>query len=580
MPKMLRINMSTLEAKYESVPAKYLPLGGRALTSQIVADEVPPHCHPLREFNKLVIAPGLLSGTNAPSSGRLSVGGKSPLTGGIKEANAGGICSQKIASLGIKAIVVEGIPSEQGTWIAKVSPDGAEVLAANEYAGMGTYALTASLRERYGSKVGVICSGPAGEMMLAGAGVATNDGEGNSSRYAGRGGLGAVLGSKRLKAIVIDSPSTFGAPVHDKEAFMAASKKFATILREHAVTGTGLPSYGTNVLMNIISEAGTLPVRNFSNNGRFEHANDVGGESLAATAKARGGRVAHACHPGCVIRCSNVYPMPDGKICSPVEYETAWGFGPNLNIKDLDVIAKLNYICNDAGLDTIEAGVALGVLMEAGIIPFGDGEAAIAALSEVAKGTPAGRILGNGAEFVGKAYGVTRVPTVKGQGIPAYDPRSCKGMGVTYSTTPMGADHTAGYAVTANILKVGGFVDPTLPEGQVELSRNLQVATAAVDASGLCLFVAFPVLDNPEGLPTIVEMLNAQYNLTLTVDDVLALGKSILKTELTFNEGAGFTKAADRLPEFFYTDKLAPHNTVFDVSQAEIEGIFSGINPK
>jgi len=573
VPKLLRINMSSQEAKFEDVSEKYLPLGGRALTSQLLFDEVPPQCNPLREFNKIVIAPGLLSGTNAPSSGRLSFGGKSPLTCGIKEANAGGICSQKIASLDIKAIVVEGMPKEKGTWIAKVSPSGAELFAANELAGKGTYEVTAILRERFGSKVGVICNGPAGEMMLAGAGIATNDGDGNSSRYAGRGGLGAVLGSKGLKAIVIDSPATFGAPVKHKERFMAAAKKFADILIQHPVTGTGLPQFGTNVLMNVISEAGALPVRNFSNVGRYEHANDVGGESLAAIATARGGKATHACHPGCVIRCSNAYPMPDGKVCSPVEYETAWAFGPNLDIKDLDIIAKLNYICNDAGLDTIEAGVALGVLMESGAIAFGDSQAAIAALSEVAQGTPAGRILGNGAAFTGKAYGVTRVPTVKGQGLPAYDPRSCKGQGVTYATSPMGADHTAGYAVTANILKVGGFVDPTKSEGQVELSRNLQVATAAIDATGLCLFVAFPVLDNPEGLPTIVEMLNAQYDLALTVDDVITLGKNILKTELAFNAGAGLSKADDRLPEFFYTDKLAPHNTVFDVSDAELDSV-------
>jgi len=574
MPKMLRLNMSTQEAKFEDVPEKYLPLGGRALTSQLLLDEVPPECHPLRQFNKLVIAPGLLTGTNAPSSGRLSFGGKSPLTGGIKEANAGGICSQKIASLGIKAIVVEGMPDDKRTYIARVSQSGAEVLAADELAGKGTYEVTALMRERFGSKVGVICNGPAGEMMLAGAGVATNDGDGNSSRYAGRGGLGAVLGSKRLKAIVIDSPTTFGVPVKDKEKFSIAAKKFAKILLEHPVTGTGLPNFGTNVLMNVINEAGTLPVRNFSNIGRYEHANEVGGEALAAAAKARGGQVAHACHPGCVIRCSNAYPMPDGRVCSPVEYETAWAFGPNLDIKDLDTIAKLNYICNDTGLDTIEAGVALGVLMESGTIAFGDGEAAISALSEVAMGTPAGRILGNGAAFTGKAYGVTRVPTVKGQGLPAYDPRSCKGQGVTYATSPMGADHTAGYAVTANILKVGGFVDPTKAEGQVELSRNLQVATAAIDATGLCLFVAFPVLDNPEGLPTIVEMINAQYGLDLTVNDVVALGQSILKTELAFNIKAGFTKADDRLPEFFYTDKLAPHNTVFDISDVDLDSVF------
>ncbi|KJS69974.1 MAG: aldehyde:ferredoxin oxidoreductase, partial [Peptococcaceae bacterium BICA1-7] len=389
----------------------------------------------------------------------------------------------------------------------------------------------------------------------------------------GRGGLGAVMGSKKIKVIVVDSPGTFDAPVKDQEKFKASAKKFAKILLDHPVCGQGLPSYGTNVLMNIINEAGTLPTRNFRF-GRFDRANEVSGEKLAEVAVARGGKATHACHPGCVMRCSNVYPMPDGKVCAPIEYETAWGFGPNLEIGDLDVVARLNYICNDVGLDTIEAGCTLGVLMEAGVIPFGDGQAAIAALEEVGRGTTLGRIIGSGSTTAGKAYGVTRVPAVKGQGIPAYDPRSCKGNGVTYATTPMGADHTAGYAVTANILSVGGSVNPLLAEGQVDLSRNLQVATAAVDSTGLCLFVAFAVLDNPEGLPTVVDMINAQYGLELTVDDVFKLGQEVLKNELEFNRRAGFTSADDRLPEFFIKEELSPHNTRFDIKDGELDQVF------
>ncbi|MBF7082291.1 aldehyde ferredoxin oxidoreductase [Desulfallas sp. Bu1-1] len=574
MSKFIRVNMTTRELAIEEVPEQYLALGGRALTSQLVADEVPPTCDPLGPFNKLVIAPGLLSGTSAPSSGRLSVGGKSPLTGGIKEANAGGITSQKLANLGIKAIIVEGKPAGGDFSLLKITPEGAELIPAGDLAGKGTYEVTAICRRRYGDKVGVITIGPAGEMLMLSAGVTNNDSDGNSSRYAGRGGLGAVMGSKGLKAIVVDCPKTFDAPVKDPERFKAAAKKFAKILLDHPVCGQGLPSYGTNVLMNIINEAGALPVRNFRF-GRFDKAGEVSGEKLAEVAVARGGKATHACHPGCVMRCSNVYPMPDGKVCAPIEYETAWCFGPNLEIGDLDVIAKLNYICNDVGLDTIETGCTLGVLMEAGVIPFGDGQAAIAALEEVGKGTPLGRIIGSGAANAGKVFGVTRVPAVKGQGIPAYDPRSCKGNGVTYATTPMGADHTAGYAVTANILKVGGFVDPTKKDGQVELSRNLQVATAAVDSTGLCLFVAFAVLDNPEGLPTIVEMLNAQYGTALTVDDVAALGQNVLKVERKFNREAGFTRADDRLPEFFTTEDLPPHNTKFDVKAEELDEVFN-----
>jgi aldehyde:ferredoxin oxidoreductase len=566
--------MTGRAVNFTEVPENYALLGGRALTSRIVAEEVNPTCNPLGRFNKLVIAPGLLSGTNAPSSGRMSVGGKSPLTGGIKEANAGGITSQKLANLGIKAIIIEGKPDGADWYLLKIGPDGAELLPANDLAGKGTYAVTAACRERFGPKVGVITIGPAGEMGLPAAGVTNNDPDGNSSRYAGRGGLGAVMGTKRLKAIVVDSPKTFDAPVKDKERFRAAAKKFADILAKHPVTGQGLPSFGTSILINIINEAGALPTRNFSA-GRFEKAQDVSGERLAEEAVKRGGKATHACHPGCVMRCSNVYPLPDGRVCAPIEYESNWALGPNLGIGDLDVIGTLNYICNDVGLDTIETGVTLGVLMEAGVISFGDGAAAVRALEEVGKGTPLGRIIGSGAAVAGKVFGVTRVPAVKGQGLPAYDPRACKGIGVTYATTPMGADHTAGYAVTANILKVGGFVDPLKPDGQADLSKNLQIATAALDSTGLCLFVAFAVLDDPEGMPTIVEMLNAMYGTSLSVDDVAELGKEVLRAEREFNRRAGFTAADDRLPEFFAEEALPPHNTVFDVREEELDRVFN-----
>jgi len=574
MARLLKVDMTRKEVKFTDVPERYALLGGRALTSRIVADEVPPTCDPLGKFNKLVLAPGLLTGTNAPSSGRLSVGGKSPLTGGIKEANAGGITSQKLANLGIKAVVIEGKPAGEGWYLLKITQDGAELLDAGDLAGKGTYEVTAICRERYGSKVGVITIGPAGEMRLAAAGVTNNDPDGNSSRYAGRGGLGAVMGAKRLKAIVVDSPKTFDAPVKDPERFKAAAKKFTDVLRKHPVTGEGLPNFGTSVLINVINEAGALPTRNFSA-GRFAQAQAVSGEKLAETAVARGGKATHGCHPGCVMRCSNVYPLPDGKVCAPIEYESDWALGPNLEIGDLDVVGRLNYICNDVGLDTIETGVTLGVLMEAGVIPFGDGETAVKALEEVGRGTYLGRIIGSGAEVAGKVFGVTRVPAVKSQGLPAYDPRACKGIGVTYATTPMGADHTAGYAVATNILKVGGYVDPLKPAGQVDLSRNLQIATAALDSTGLCLFVAFAVLDDPEGMPAIVEMINAQYGTQLTLDDVTELGKQILRTEREFNRQAGFTKEHDRLPEFFALEELPPHNTVFDLKGEELDQVYN-----
>jgi aldehyde:ferredoxin oxidoreductase len=227
---------------------------------------------------------------------------------------------------------------------------------------------------------------------------------------------------------------------------------------------------------------------------------------------------------------------------------------------------------DDIGVDSIETAVMFGVAMEAGILPFGDGKGVVRLLQEeIAKGTPLGRVLGGGTGSVGKAYGVTRVPVVKNQGIPAYDPRSVKGIGITYATSTMGADHTAGYTIATNILNVGGFVDPLQKAGQVELSRNLQIATAAIDSTGMCIFIAFPALDIPECLPALIDMINARVGISLTGDDGTNLGKSSLKTERQCKLAAGFNTSHDRLPEFFKSESVPPHNVVWDFSDAEID---------
>lgn len=576
MNTIIRLNMTEKKITVEDVPVAYAYLGGRGLTAKIIATEVPPTCNPLGKYNKIVFAPGLLTGTSAPSSGRLSVGGKSPLTGGIKESNAGGITPQKMANLDVKALIIEGAPEGEDFYILYLGVNKRELIPAGELTGLGTYQLNDLLTARYG-KVGVICIGPAGEMMMAGAGISTNDMEGHPGRYAGRGGLGAVLGSKRIKAIVVDSKKTFDAPVKDLESFKVAAKKFTEIIQTHPITAQTLPSYGTAALINVINEAGGLPTRNFKK-GRFDLASETGGEKIAETVTRRGGKgkMGHACHPGCVIRCSNIYPREDGEVlCAPVEYETVWALGANCEIGNLDHIATLNRICNDIGLDTMETGAALAVAMEAGLIPFGDGPGAIKLMEEIRKGTALGRVLGQGAVITGKVFGITRIPAVKGQAMAAYDPRAIKGIGVTYATSPMGADHTAGYCIAANILQVGGIVDPLKPDGQVDLSRQLQIATAAVDCTGLCLFVAFPVLDNPEGLPAVVDMINAMYGLKLTAEDVVALGMDVLKTERLFNQAAGLTTAADRLPEFLTGEKVSPHDAVFDVTDEDLDKVFN-----
>lgn len=577
MDKILRIDVGA-EGGPKAVEAplgEYAGLGGRALTSGIVSREVPPLCHPLGSENKLVIAPGLLSGTTGAMTGRLSVGCKSPLTGGIKEANSGGQAAQVLARLGYAAIVLEGKPKTDDLYKIFINKDGVRITVANDLKMLPNYDLVEKLKQEYGEKIACLSIGPAGEMKMSAASIACTDMELRPARHAGRGGVGAVMGSKNVKAIILDDEGMKMRPPKDPDKYKEANKQFVDGLKKHPVTGQGLPAYGTNILTNVVNEAGGYPTYNFKT-GRFAGAHKISGETQAELEKARGGLATHGCHRGCVIRCSGVYHDKDGRyLTKQPEYETVWAHGGNCGIDDLDTIAMLDFLDDNYGLDTIEMGVTIGVAMEAGLIKFGDGEGAINLIKEIGKGTPLGRILGNGAAVTGKVFGVEKVPVVKGQALPAYDPRAVQGIGVTYATSTMGADHTAGYAVATNLLKVGGDIDPLKPEGQVELSRNLQIATAAIDSTGMCLFIAFAVLDQPETFQALLDMLNAFYGWNLTADDVTELGKKVLKMERDFNTGAGFTKQQDRLPRFFTQETIEPHHVKFEVKDEELDKLYN-----
>ena len=563
MDQILRINLSDLSVKSEPVPAAWAGYGGRALTSTIVAAEVPATCHPLGPKNKLVFAPGLLTGTPAANSGRLSVGAKSPLTGTIKESNAGGTAAQMLARLGIKAIVVEGMPKDDKWRGVYINKDGARIEEETETVGMGNFKTVQVLDERLDKKSGLIVLGPAGEMKMLTANISVKDRE-SHLRSHGRGGLGAVMGSKRLKFIAIDPTGAPTLPIADPEKFRAASKAFANIVTSHPVTGQALTTFGTSILVNAINEGGGLPTKNFSS-GQFAGHDSISGETMHDTIMRRKGKPTHGCQPGCVIRCSQIYNDEQDKyLTSGFEYETIGMFGANATIGNLDQIAEADHIMDDLGMDSIETAVMFAVAMEAGVLPWGDGVEVVRILrDEIGKGTPMGHLLGAGTAAVGRAYGLTRVAVVKNQALACYDPRAFKGIGITYATTPMGADHTCGNAALERI-------DHLKKAGQIDLSRNMQIGVAALDSTGLCLFVG-TTLEDPACLTALVDMINARFGINMDGNGFAALGKYVLKTEHQFNLDAGFTNKDDRLPEFFEREPLPPHNEVWDFTPEEID---------
>jgi aldehyde:ferredoxin oxidoreductase len=499
------------------------------------------------------------------------VGAKSPLTGGIKESNAGGRTGYHMATLGMKALIIEDRPEhpqEAGWWTLVLSKKGARFDPADDLAGLGVYAAASKLLERYGDKVAISLIGPGGEMLMSGAGIQNIDKDRAPSRINARGGMGAVMGSKRLKAVVFDDAGGERPPIADPAAFKAATKVYHKALLGHPQTKI-YADYGTAAMTRLCNGLGAMPTRNFSA-GQFEGADRISGEAMRDLILARNGEgeTTHACMAGCAIRCSNIFADDSGaEVVSPVEYETIGLMGSNLGIDSLDDIAHLNWHVNDLGLDSIEIGAALGVACDAGLMEFGDGQRARELLEEIRQGTALGRVLGAGATTTGKVYGVERVAAVKGQAFSAYDGRAIKGTGVTYATSPQGADHTAGLTIRAK-------VDHLDPEGQVALSRGSQFSMAGFDALGACIFAGFGFAAAPEAAS---QLLNARYGWETDAGILQELGKETIALEREFNRQAGFTPEDDRLPEWMTREPLPPHNAVFDVPTEELDRIFEGI---
>ena len=556
MPAIIRINLETGSVSRREQEKDDLLLGGRRLTGSIIAAEVPPECEPLSGRNKLVLACGPLAGTLVSSANRLSIGAKSPLTGGIKESNAGGMTGYLMGRLGIRAVVLEGRPGAPHWTLIRISADGVELLPGDPYVGLGLFEKARQLFERFGPKVGMTLIGRAGERLQFSAGITNTDPDGEPSRYNGRGGLGAVMGSKGVQGIVYDASAAPKETFVDRAAFMEANREVARRINANPQTSQVYRQYGTAAMMDATSAMGALPTRNFST-GFFEGYEKINAEAMHRTILERGGEGAtsHACMVGCLVKCSNIFPDRDGKkVCSPIEYENLGLLGSNLGIDDLDTIALLNRMCNDFGYDTIETGAAIGVAMNAGLAAFGDREAALRLMREVGEGTPLGRVLGSGAGITGKVFGCLRVPVAKNQAMPAYDPRAIKGVGVTYAVSPQGADHTSGNTVKSPVKQ-------HLKDGQETVSRNAQVGFTVMDNLGLCILASGGIGD----LGVVADLLKARWGVETTPEWLRREAWETVLLERGFNRRAGLTPAHDRLPEFFEEEINPANGQVFDV---------------
>ena len=401
MTDFLTVDLTSGSATQEPLAAEYVALGGHGLTSAIVARDVEPTADPLGPDNVLVIAAGVFAGTAVPNGHRLSVGGKSPLTGGIKEANSGGSAARALARLGLRGVELKGCAAELS--VLEIGAGGAKLAPAPELAGLGSYATVDALREKYGDKVSFICIGPAGELQMKAAAVIVTTAD-HYLRAAARGGLGAVMGSKNLKAIVIDGAGGPGVAVADPAALKEISKQLTDGILSHPAMAA-LEALGSAFLINVTQSMGCLATKNFSA-GTYENAEAITGEHMVELMNARPmADPKHSCMRGCIINCSQVYTDEDGvPITSGLEFETIGLVGSNCLIDDIDQVARIDRLCDDLGLDTMDVGAAMGVAMEAGLLQWGDGQGAHDMLSKLTSGDENARLLASGCAVTGRRW--------------------------------------------------------------------------------------------------------------------------------------------------------------------------------
>ena len=567
--KLLRVNLTKGTVTPEPLNMDWARayLGSRGLAAKYLTSEIDPKVDPLSPDNKIIWATGPLTGTMASTGGRYTVSTKSPLTGAIACSNSGGYWGAELKMAGWDMVIFEG-RSDKPVYLY-INDDVAELRDASHLWGKSVWETEELIKKGLQDPLTRVSSiGKAGEVGVLYAAV-VND----LHRAAGRSGVGTVMGSKNLKAIAVRGTKGVGN-IRDPKAFMRVTKEKKQILHDNPVTGQGLPTYGTQVLMNVINEVGALPTRNHRDN-QFEGAKDISAEAMATPRKTDGKPqlvTNQACF-GCTIACGRISKIDQTHFTvankpqywgasGGLEYEAAWALGAANGVNDLECLQYATMICNEQGIDPISFGATVGAVMELydlGILtkeqigieaPFGSAAALAFLVEETAQGRGFGKEVGLGSKRLTEKYGRPDLSmSSKGQEFPAYDGRGIQGIGLAYATSNRGGCHLRGYTIASEVLGIPVKTDPLSTEGKPELVKAFQDATAAFDSSGLCVFTTFAW-----GLADLAPQLQAAIGEEFTTEELEKIGERIWNLEREFNNAAGFTAKDDSLPPRLLTE--------------------------
>lgn len=552
--KILRVDLTSRHIHEEPIDPESarMFIGGRGLATRILSDEVDPRIDPLDTANKLILVTGPLTGTSAVCGARFMVVTKGALTGTIACSNAGGSFGPELKYAGYDMIVLEGAADEPLMLV--IDDDRVELRSARHLWGKNVHETEDVLHEELGRNFKCVSIGPAGERKVRFASIMTD-----KHRAAGRSGVGAVMGSKNLKAVAVRG--TGGVTVADPKGFRTACLDALDKLKAGEITGAGLPQLGTGILVNVINENGIFPAHNFQE-GQFASAQQISGETIAEQILVR----AKAC-VGCPIACGRVTAVEDGQFSGRgegPEYETIWAFGADVGVNDLSAVAKANYICNELGMDTISAGATIACAMElfeVGALTekevgcqlrFGDAEVLVDMVTRIGNREGFGDVLAEGSARVSEKYGRPELfMGAKKQEFPAYDPRGVFGMGLQYATSNRGGCHVRGYLIAPEILGIPEKADPHTLDGKAALTIAFQDLTAALDSSGVCLFITLGI-----GAPELLAMLKSATGFDYDIDEMMQAGERTWNIEKQFNLRAGFSKKDDTLPPRLLRDPM------------------------